>query len=34
MVRLRLERGEVPIKGDILIKIKMQSTLYKKEGEE
>lgn len=34
MVRLRLERGEVPIKGDILIKIRMQSTLFKKEGED
>lgn len=33
MVRLSLERGEVPIKGDVLIKIKMQSTLYKSETE-
>lgn len=34
MVRLRLERGDIPIKGDVSVKIKMQSTLFKKEGEE
>lgn len=34
MVRLRLERGEVPIKGDVSIKVKMQSTLLKREGEQ
>lgn len=31
MVKLRLERGEVPIKGDICVKIKPQSILYKSE---
>ena len=34
IVRLRLERGEIPIKGDILVKIKNQSTLLKKEKED
>jgi hypothetical protein len=33
LVRLRLERGEIPIKGDVLVKVKNQSTLFKKEGE-
>ena len=31
-MRLRLERGEIPVKGDVLVKFKNQSTLFKKEG--
>ena len=30
LVRLRLERGEIPVKGDVLVKFKNQSTLFKK----
>ena len=29
LVRLRLERGDIPVKGDILVKVKNQSTLEK-----
>lgn len=29
MIKFRLERGEIPIKGDICVKIKLQSLLYK-----
>lgn len=29
MIKLRLERGEIPIKGDVCVKIKLQSLLYK-----
>jgi len=31
MVKLRLEKGEIPIKGDISIKVKLQSLLFQQE---
>jgi hypothetical protein len=31
MIKLRIERGEIPIKGDICIKVKLQSLFLKEE---